>query len=74
MVLEGAYGTFSRVELVYVCGYELVSYLPVLLYDMLVFDDYFVIENLEVDLVAFQSEALHYGVVVCNVIPGTSWY
>ena len=58
----------------YVCGYELVSYLPVLLYDMLVFDDYFVIENLEVDLVAFRSEVLHYGVVGCNVIPGTSWY
>ena len=68
VVLEGAHGTFSGVLLVYVRGYELVSDLPVLLDDTLVLGADFVIDNLEVELVALRSEAVHYGVVGCNEI------
>ena len=68
MVLEGAYFIFVRVMLVYVCCYNLFSDLPVFLDDILVFSTDLVINNLEVDLVASRSEALHYGVVGFNAI------
>ena len=68
MILEGAYGTFGSVVLVYVRGYELVSDITVILNGTLVFGADFIINHLEVDLVALQSEAVHYGVVVGNAI------
>ena len=40
----------------------------VFLDERLVFDTDFVIENLEVDLVALQSEAVNYGAVGCNTV------
>ena len=63
MVLEGAHCAFSGVTSVYVYGCELVSDIPVLLNDTLVFSAELVIGNLEVDRVASQSEVVHYGVV-----------
>ena len=42
--------------------------IPVLLNNMLVFGADFIIDNLEVDLVASQSEAVHYGIVGYNMI------
>ena len=68
MVLECEISAFGGVELVYVWGYDLVSDIPVFLDDMLVFCADLVIDNLEVDLLASQSEAVHYKVVVCNAI------
>ena len=53
---------------VYVLGYNLVSDLPVFLDYTLVLCTDLVIDNLEVDLLALQSEAVHYGVVGWNVI------
>ena len=53
---------------VYVWGYELVSDLLVFLYDTLVFYADLVIDNLEVDLVASQSDVVHYEVVGSNAI------
>ena len=46
----------------------MVSDIPVLLDDTLVFISDFVINNLEVDLVALRSEAVHNRVVGCNAI------
>ena len=68
MVLEGAYGMFGGVALVYVWGYETVIDFPAFLEKTLVFGADLVIDNLEVDLVASQSEAEHYVVVGCNAI------
>ena len=52
----------------YVWWYKLVSDLPYLLDDALFFGADLVITNLEVDLVALRSEAVHDRVVGCNVI------
>ena len=68
MLLEGAYGTFSGIASVYVCGYELISDLPGFLNGTRVFGADLIINNLEIALVDSQSEAVHYGVVVCNAI------
>ena len=46
----------------------MVIYLPVFLDNTLVFCADLVIENLKVDLVALQSEAVYYGVVGFNEI------
>ena len=46
----------------------MVSDIPVLLDDTLVFISDFVINNLQVDLVALRSEAVHNRVVGCNAI------
>ena len=50
MVLEGLYGVFRGVTLVYVWGYDLVIDFPVLLYHMPVFGVDFIIDDLEVAL------------------------
>ena len=63
MVLEISYGAFSSIATVHVWWYELVSYLPVFPDDMLVFGADLVIDNLEVELMALRSEAVHNGVV-----------
>ena len=63
MVLEGVYDALIGAALVYVRGYNLVSDFSVLFNNTLVFGAEFVIKNWEVDLVALQSEAVHYGVV-----------
>ena len=68
MVLEDVYVTFGGILSVYVWGYKLVSDIIVFLDDTFVFGTYLIIDNLEVDLVASQIEAVHYGVVGCNVI------
>ena len=59
MVLKGADGAFGGIAEMYVWGYDLVSDFPVFLCDTLVFRADFVINNLEVDLVALCSEVLH---------------
>ena len=46
----------------------MVSDITVILNGTLVFGADFIINHLEVDLVALQSEAVHYGVVVGNAI------
>ena len=66
MVLGGAYGMFSGVVSVYARRYELVSDIPILLNDTIVFGADFIIDHLGVDLVALKSEVLHCGVICCN--------
>ena len=66
VVLEGEYGTFISVASLHVCGYKMVCDIPVFLDDTIVFDTELVINNLEVDLVALQSEAVHDGILGCN--------
>ena len=61
MILLLAYSSFGGIVSVFVLGYNLVSDLPVFLDDTLVLCTDLVIDNLEVDLLALQSEAVHYG-------------
>ena len=68
MVCDGTYSAFDGVALVYFWGYERLSDIAVFLDDTLFFCSDLVIDNLEVGLVASQSEAVHYGVVGCNAI------
>ena len=66
VVLEFADGVFGGVAEMYVRGYELVSDLPLLLNDTLVFSADFIIYNLDVDFLDLWGEALHDGVVGGN--------
>ena len=59
MFVEGVYVKFSGIASVHVWGYNLVSDIPVFFNDTLVFGTDLIIDNLEVELVALQSEAVH---------------
>ena len=68
MVLEGVYGAFNDIASVHVWGYKMVGDLPVFLDVTLVFGADLITENLEVGLLALQSEAAHNGFVGYNAI------
>ena len=68
MFLEGEHGAFIGVASVPIWGYKLVSYIPVVLDDMLLFGVELAINNFGVDHMASQSEVVHNGVLGCNAI------